>query len=58
MDEYPNLKAWHDKLMERPAVTDGLNVPEPNQMILALQDPERMRKAVEEAQAMMVSTKR
>ena len=58
LDAYPNLKAWHDKLMERPAVKVGLDVPEPNKLVLALADPERMKKAVEEAQAMMVSTKR
>lgn len=57
LDKYPNLKAWHDKILERPAVREGLDVPEPNRMMLALKDPEIMKELVEDAQAMMVSTK-
>ena len=57
LDKYPSLKAWHDRIMERPAVQQGLDVPEPNRMMLALKDPEIMKELVQGAQAMMVSTK-
>lgn len=29
LDDYPALKAWHDRIMERPAVQRGLQVPPP-----------------------------
>ena len=57
LDEFPNLKKWHDRILERPAVKEGLDVPEPNAMMAALADPEKMKASIAAAQAMMVSTK-
>ena len=54
LDSFPNLKRWLDKVTERPAVKEGLDVPEPNQMKEMMADPEKMKKAIEDAQAMMV----
>lgn len=28
INEFPNVKAWHDKLLQRPAFQKGLRVPE------------------------------
>lgn len=57
LDSYPSLKAWHDKIAARSAVKEGLDVPEPNRLMIALNDPEVMKNLVAEAQTMMVSTK-
>lgn len=56
LEQYPNLKTWHDKILERPAVLEGINVPEPNPMMAALEDPEKMKQLVESGRTMMVST--
>lgn len=56
LEKYPNLKVWHDKILERPAVLEGINVPEPNPMMAALEDPEKMKQLVESGRTMMVST--
>lgn len=54
VDEFPNLKKWMDKIAERPAVKEGLDVPEPNMMKEIMGDPEKMQKLIDESQAMMV----
>ena len=30
LDDKPNLKAWFDRILARPAVQRGLDIPEPN----------------------------
>jgi hypothetical protein len=54
LDQYPNLKAWHDKILDRPAVNEGINIPTPNPMLAALEDPEKMKEMVESGQSMMI----
>lgn len=56
INKYPHLKAWHDKILQRPAVLQGINVPEPNPMLAALADAQKMKQLVESGQSMMVST--
>ena len=36
-DEFPNLKAWVERIFERPAVQRGMNVPEENKIVKAMQ---------------------
>ena len=36
-DGLPNLKAWVDRVFARPAVAKGMNVPEENKMVKAMQ---------------------
>lgn len=57
LDTYPNIKAWIERIEGREAVKEGLDVPEPNSLKAALDDPEAMKRAIAEAQNMMVSTK-
>lgn len=41
INEYPHVKAWHDKLLERPAFQNGLQVPVPYQFKdAAVSDPD------------------
>ena len=36
LDEFPNVKAWVDRIYARPAVQRGLNVPEENKIAKAM----------------------
>ncbi|KAK9810507.1 hypothetical protein WJX72_011963 [[Myrmecia] bisecta] len=49
----PHLKAWLERIEARPAVQRGLDVPEPNLIKQARQDPELAKRMVEEAKAKM-----
>lgn len=33
LNEFPAVKAWHDKILARPAVRKGLDVPSKNKFI-------------------------
>jgi Glutathione S-transferase, C-terminal domain len=57
-DDFPKLKAWVDKILARDAIVEGLNVPEPNPMVDAMKDPAKLKKMLEDTQAMMVSSKK
>jgi GST-like protein len=28
LDEFPNVKRWYDNMMQRPALTRGMNLPD------------------------------
>lgn len=56
LEDKPNVQAWLDRCSARPATSKGLDVPEPNKMKKMADDPEAAKKAVEDAQKMMVST--
>ncbi|KAK9810083.1 hypothetical protein WJX72_004467 [[Myrmecia] bisecta] len=58
LDDKPHLKAWLEKIEKRPAVQCGLDVPEPNMVKKAKEDPEFAKQKIQEAQAMMVSTQK
>eukprot|EP01025_Chloroclados_australasicus_P021352 TRINITY_DN2244_c0_g1_i1.p1 TRINITY_DN2244_c0_g1~~TRINITY_DN2244_c0_g1_i1.p1 ORF type:complete len:287 (-),score=13.83 TRINITY_DN2244_c0_g1_i1:245-1105(-) len=53
LNEFPHVKAWMEKILERPAVKKGMDVPEKNTLLEMINDPERVRKAIQDAQAMM-----
>ena len=57
MSDFPNVQRWMDAIAARPAVQEGLDVPEPNQMKEMMANPEKMQKAIDDAQAMMVNAK-
>lgn len=57
LDKYPKIQAWLEKIGERPAVMEGVDIPEPNMIKKAIEDPELMKKLVADAQSMMASTK-
>ena len=54
LSEFPNVQRWMDRIAERPAVKEGLDVPEPNSMKEMMKDPKKMQEAIDNAQAMMV----
>jgi glutathione S-transferase len=60
LDEFPNVKAWVDRIFARPAVQRGLNIPDENRIAKAMQDPtgKVMEEMIKEAQGMMVSTEK
>jgi glutathione S-transferase len=55
--EFPNIEKWMHKIAKRPAVKEGLDIPEPNMMKEVLENPEKMKQMIADAQAMMVRTK-
>eukprot|EP00891_Asterochloris_glomerata_P003660 jgi/Astpho2/3660/Aster-07862 len=55
---FPNVAAWRDRVMERPAVQKGLDVPERNWIKEALADPEKAKAKADAARGMMISTDR
>eukprot|EP01023_Acetabularia_acetabulum_P004151 TRINITY_DN1173_c0_g2_i2.p1 TRINITY_DN1173_c0_g2~~TRINITY_DN1173_c0_g2_i2.p1 ORF type:complete len:298 (+),score=36.09 TRINITY_DN1173_c0_g2_i2:2-895(+) len=53
LNEFPKVKAWMEKILARPAVQRGMDVPEKNTFLEMIQDPEKIKKAIQDAQAMM-----
>lgn len=49
MDEFPSLKAWEERMMKRPGVSRGNDVPEPSKILETLNDKEAMDKYAEES---------
>lgn len=56
VDDKPNVKAWMDRIAARPAVQKGMTVPHPSSVFESLKDPEKAKKAIEDARKFMVST--
>ena len=48
IDEFPNLKAWEERMLKRPAVERGRNVPSPHRMKELLADKEAMERKASE----------
>lgn len=44
INDFPNLKAWEERMWNRPAVQKGANVPDPYKMKELLQDKEKMER--------------
>jgi len=42
IDDFPTLKAWEERMWDRPAVQKGANVPDPYKMKELLADPKKM----------------
>ncbi|CAL5225665.1 g8526 [Coccomyxa viridis] len=57
VDDKPHLKAWYEKILARPEVQKGLDVPEANAFKKALGE-EEIQKMVGEARKVMVSTEK
>jgi glutathione S-transferase len=53
IEEFPNLKAWHEKLKARPGVSAGLNVPEKNKH-KDVNDPKEQEKIAKETSAWVI----
>lgn len=49
IDEFPTLKAWEDRMLQRPGVEKGRHVPDPHKMKELSQDKEKMQKYAEES---------
>lgn len=49
LEEFTNLKAWHEKLKARPGVTAGLNVPENKDK--DVKDPKEQERIAKETSA-------
>lgn len=49
IDEFPALKAWDDRMLARPGVEKGRNVPDPHAGKALKNDPEAAKKHAEEA---------
>lgn len=52
--EFPNVKRWIDAIAARPAVKEGLDLPEPSAMKDKMLDPEGVQEMIKGAQAAMV----
>jgi glutathione S-transferase len=53
-DEFPNMKAWKERIDARPATKRGMAVPEPSDLASAAKDPKRLAEIKESVQSMMV----
>lgn len=49
LDNFPHLEAWKDRILSRPAVVEGLNVPTHFDLLDVMKDPERMAALLEES---------
>jgi len=49
IDAFPHLKAWDERMLARPAVEKGRNVPEPHKIHALKTDPDAAAKAAEAA---------
>lgn len=45
IDEFPNLKAWEERMLARPGVERGRHVPSPHRVKEMLKDKEENEKA-------------
>ncbi|KAI5847879.1 glutathione S-transferase GstA [Morchella snyderi] len=54
LSKFPNLKNWHGKLQERPAIKRGADVPEPSTILETLKDPRKAEELAKEAQKWIV----
>lgn len=50
IEEFPNLKAWYEKLKARPGFAAGLDVPQKN-VYRDIKDPKEMERVAKEASA-------
>jgi glutathione S-transferase len=48
--KYPNIMSWMDRIYARPAVKEGLSVPEPSPLAAALSDRSAMEKMIKAGQ--------
>ncbi|CAB4380037.1 unnamed protein product [Rhizophagus irregularis] len=53
IDEFPNLKAWVERIDTRPATQKGLNVPVPDQMKEYRENPEKLEEFVQTIQSLI-----
>ena len=51
IEEFPNLKAWDDRMLKQPGVEKGRHVPKPHRMKELLADKELMEKKAQEARS-------
>jgi len=42
IEEFPNVKQWRDRMMERPAILKGNDVPHPSKMKEIMGDEKKM----------------
>lgn len=49
VDQFPNLKAWEDRMWARPALQKGANIPDPYRMKELLADKEKMERHAAES---------
>ena len=54
MDSMPNLQRWVDRCQARPAVSRGLDLPEPNKLKAVMNDPAAADKAFAEVKNMSI----
>lgn len=51
IEEFPNLKAWEERMWARPGVQKGANVPDPYRMKELLADKEAMERHAAQSKA-------
>lgn len=49
IDEFPSLKAWVQRIEDRPATKEALKIPEQDMLTRMKQDPELEKKYAEES---------
>jgi glutathione S-transferase len=56
IDEFPSLKSWEKRMLERPALRKGRDIPAKNKLTEELKkDPEAIKKVAEHASAWVQS---
>lgn len=51
IDEFPTLKAWEERMLQRPGVEKGRHVPDPHTIKEVLKDKAQLEKRAAEARA-------
>ena len=55
MDDFPNLKAWEDRMLKRPGVEKGRHVPDKHFIKEMMASPEEQEKVAKQASSWIMA---